>query len=203
MKNFKQHLLSQLSERYQDVPIKYTDGIESDIQSDVRAPMFIDDIEDYINDEDATGNPWDIPPIGVRFNDIPNYYNNQNGQEIYINWGPPITILVRVPNGEDPNGEPPSWLVLTALDSGPTLYQMYDANVWVGDNESPIPPGTLEMFIPGWDKPSTRPQSDGWVPGPYDPRDPAGNAPHGPSEYDNWPIDPSGGWPDVGDEYRA
>jgi hypothetical protein len=203
MKNFKQHLLSQLSERYQDVPFKYTDGIDSDIQSDVRAPMFIDDIEDYVNDEDATGNPWDIPPIGVKFNDIPNYYNIETGQEIYINWGPPVTILVRTANQGDPNGEPPSWLVLTALDSGPTLYQMYDANVWVGDNESPIPPGTLEMFIPGWDKPSTRPQSDGWVPGPYDPRDPAGNAPHGPSEYDNWPPDPSGGWPDVGDEYRA
>jgi hypothetical protein len=203
MKNFKQHLLSQLSERYQDVPFKYTDGIDSDIQPDVRAPMFIDDIEDYINDEDATGNPWDIPPIGVKFNDIPNYYNIETGQEIYINWGPPVTILVRTANQGDPNGEPPSWLVLTAMDSGPTLYQMYDANVWVGDNESSIPPGTLEMFIPGWDKPSTRPQSDGWVPGPYDPRDPAGNAPHGPSEYDNWPIDPSGGWPDVGDEYRA
>ena len=159
------------------------------------------------NDDDEPGdgdiNPWDFPPGTPRMNDIPNYYNPETGEEIYINWGPPTVIVHKMPQ---PGGRPPYWLVITAegnQNPQPTLYQMYNASVWIHGIQSPYPAGRLPDFLPGWDKPSLVPGGGGWVPGPFDPWDPQGEAPHYPSDYENYPLDPSGGWPDVGDEYRA
>lgn len=213
MKSFKKYILEYYQEGEPPDPVVDDEmgrGGDSDnmLNLDRHRKPFLAQIaaDEMARDRDADAediNPWDFPPGTPRMNDIPNYYNPETGEEIYINWGPPTVIVHKMPQ---PGGRPPHWLVITAQGNQnpqPTLYQMYNASVWINGIESPYPAGRLPDFLPGWDKPSLVPGGGGWVPGPFDPWDSQGEAPHYPSDYGNYPSDPSGGWPDVGDEYRA
>jgi hypothetical protein len=134
-----------------------------------------------------TGNvfPQNLPP----FNDIPNYYNPSTGEAIYINWGPPVTILYQ---GLDFYGNP---YYRTVQEIHPNdADQFYNEGYrWIVTSYNQD--GTPQMTTPArefhdpwrhlfiWDKITNRPRpwdttNPEWQSGPFDPWDPYEYAPH-------------------------